>query len=416
MLLAGCAPKKNLTAKSSLSDADSHYVVKDNQNDTYMIIALDAAYRSDHETSAIYFTKLYQSTKDQFYAHEAIASLIKLKKYDQIKELLDEALTDHPNSTTLKRFLAAYYIDTKNNKMAKKTLLDIQKETKSDEDMLLFAHMSVQMGEVNNAIKIYEKIYEKKKTKETLLPLVDALYYKSENKNQALKLLNTHINFVNCDETLCIKLIELYRQENKINDIITLTKKLYKKTKKQKYAKMLLTLYKYNKDYDKAIKFLKKSHFNDKDLLDIYLANKSYKDALSLANILYKDSGDLNYLAQIAMIEYENAKIKDKKLLKMVSKKFNKVVKNLDNPTYNNFYGYILIDHNFDIEKGITLVKKALKIKPNAPYFIDSLAWGYYKQNKCQKAFDTLYPIDAIIDEPEIKKHLRKIEKCLIGK
>jgi len=51
-----------------------------------------------------------------------------------------------------------------------------------------------------------------------------------------------------------------------------------------------------------------------------------------------------------------------------------------------NYYGYILIDHSVDIAYGIELVKKALEQNPDSVYYLDSLAWGYYKLGKCDEA------------------------------
>ena len=39
-----------------------------------------------------------------------------------------------------------------------------------------------------------------------------------------------------------------------------------------------------------------------------------------------------------------------------------------------------------DIKKGIKLVKEALLKEPNSPFYLDSLAWGYYKIGKCKEA------------------------------
>ena len=45
-----------------------------------------------------------------------------------------------------------------------------------------------------------------------------------------------------------------------------------------------------------------------------------------------------------------------------------------------------MIDHDMDVKKGISLVKKALEKKPDNGYYLDSLAWGYYKLGEVKKA------------------------------
>ena len=72
-----------------------------------------------------------------------------------------------------------------------------------------------------------------------------------------------------------------------------------------------------------------------------------------------------------------------------------------------------MIELFLDIEKGIDLVKRALLQEPDSPYYIDSLAWGYYKLGDCEKAMDIILTIMSKIDEPEVKEHYEIIKKCL---
>ncbi len=56
------------------------------------------------------------------------------------------------------------------------------------------------------------------------------------------------------------------------------------------------------------------------------------------------------------------------------------------NPTYLNYLGYLLIVRDVDVKEGIRLVKEALKVSPKNPSYLDSLAWGYFKQGKIKEA------------------------------
>ncbi len=80
------------------------------------------------------------------------------------------------------------------------------------------------------------------------------------------------------------------------------------------------------------------------------------------------------------------------------------------NPTSSeayNFLGYTLIDSEKDVQGGIKYVQKALKILPSSVYYMDSLAWGYYKIGNYQKAIKLL-EVARITDpnQPEILNHL----------
>ena len=85
---------------------------------------------------------------------------------------------------------------------------------------------------------------------------------------------------------------------------------------------------------------------------------------------------------------------------------------------YLNYLGYCLIEYDRDIKKGIAYVKRALVQDPDSGYFLDSLAWGYYKQGKCKEAHELMQRVVKIIgaDDEEVKAHLKAIRKCTKGK
>lgn len=85
------------------------------------------------------------------------------------------------------------------------------------------------------------------------------------------------------------------------------------------------------------------------------------------------------------------------------------------NSTILNFMGYMYIDLEIDVAKGLALAEEALLIEPNAPYILDTIAWGYFKQGDAKKAEETLENAirlmrmnDAAIS-PEVYEHLADI-------
>jgi tetratricopeptide (TPR) repeat protein len=81
---------------------------------------------------------------------------------------------------------------------------------------------------------------------------------------------------------------------------------------------------------------------------------------------------------------------------------------------YLNYYGYTLIDKNMDVKKGLELVKKALEYQPDNSYYLDSLAWGYYKLNRCKEAYEVMKRVVDMegLKEDEIREHWDAIQKC----
>ena len=101
-----------------------------------------------------------------------------------------------------------------------------------------------------------------------------------------------------------------------------------------------------------------------------------------------------------------------------VIKKLKEVVETKKDGMYLNYLGYLLIDHEVNVKRGIQYVKEALKIEPNSAYFLDSLAWGYYKLKECEKADEIMKKVLKLegSDNEEVKEHAQKIRECLKNK
>lgn len=161
--------------------------------------------------------------------------------------------------------------------------------------------------------------------------------------------------------------------------------------------------------------FLQSSSSDDELLLQVYINAKNYKKASAIAEKLYFETDDINYLGQSAIFEYESHENKnDKKMQKRVIDKLKKVASIEKRPLYLNYLGYLMIDHSIDIKGGMRYVREALKIEPNSAYYLDSLAWGYYRLGNCKKATQIINKVKKLDggDDPEVLNHVKAIEKC----
>ena len=59
-------------------------------------------------------------------------------------------------------------------------------------------------------------------------------------------------------------------------------------------------------------------------------------------------------------------------------------------------------------------VRRALAQQPESPFYLDSLAWGHYKQGECSEALRVIKQVESMIgtEEDEVRDHLKAIEKC----
>ena len=400
------SPKSQITKKSIIKDYE-----KENE---YLLYALDLKARGNYKNSAKYFTTLYKKTKKLIYIKEAIENYIILKDLNSLKSMIDLALKDYPDNLVLNRYLVAYYVDSRDFLKAKAVVEKLLKIKKDEKNLELAGVVYSGLKDYKFALKYFQSAYNIDQNEQALMKLTNLLYNNLDQKSDAISYLETHIRLKGCGEIACYRLLQIYGEEKNVDALISTYKRLYQEKSRYEFGKRLVELYFYQNKLNLAIDFLKKTDLDDEMLLDAYITNKDYKLAKELANRLYDQTGDSKFLAKSAIIEYELMSNKsDLKSLQSILDKLDRAIKDISDPTLFNYLGYLLIDHDINIKKGIELVKKALKIEPDNLFYLDSLAWGLYKDGKCQEAYDILKDKMSENKEQEIKMHFEKIKKCL---
>ena len=79
-----------------------------------------------------------------------------------------------------------------------------------------------------------------------------------------------------------------------------------------------------------------------------------------------------------------------------------------NNATALNGLGFILIDTDMDVLRGLRCCKKAVDLKPQNPAYLDSLGWAYFKNGDLLEARTWLRrALDAAPNLKEIKDHFK---------
>src|SRR5262249_45916670 len=75
-----------------------------------------------------------------------------------------------------------------------------------------------------------------------------------------------------------------------------------------------------------------------------------------------------------------------------------------------NYLGYSYADRGVKLPEAVDLIQKALEVKPNDGYYLDSLGWAYYKLGKLDEALTELQRAVAVVsDDSVIHEHLGEI-------
>jgi tetratricopeptide (TPR) repeat protein len=82
------------------------------------------------------------------------------------------------------------------------------------------------------------------------------------------------------------------------------------------------------------------------------------------------------------------------------------VAKNPDHADALNYIGYSLVEEGRDMERALSLIKKADKLKPENGYIVDSLAWAYFRMGKTEEAWKQIQrAVTLNKDDPTMWEH-----------
>ncbi|QOP40974.1 tetratricopeptide repeat protein [Sulfurimonas marina] len=386
------------------------------EEDTYIMFALRAEQVKSYKTAAKLFAQLYDKSQKKEYLYRSVQNRYLAKDYNTTIEIIDRYLAYEPNDRKLQRYKIGSLAESGDIPNAIALALSLSKQTQQPDDYILTADVYIKNHQYEEALQYLESAYAKEYNEKILDKIAIILYVNLSRKKDAIAELETHSRMHGCSELICDRLIGIYSNENDIDGLLSVYKRKYSLDKESAVAKKIIQIYGYKRDYVKLMNFLEESGEDDELLLQLYLSAKDFKKAYLIASKLYEKENSLEYLGQSAIYQYEaNKSNLNKKILESVVSKLERVVAVKNDTLYKNYLGYILIDHELDIKKGMKYVREVLKVKPKSGYYLDSLAWGYYKLGQCKKAKKLMLKVRTLEggDDPEVDLHMKKINECL---
>ncbi|HZT50748.1 MAG TPA: tetratricopeptide repeat protein, partial [Stellaceae bacterium] len=78
-----------------------------------------------------------------------------------------------------------------------------------------------------------------------------------------------------------------------------------------------------------------------------------------------------------------------------------------EQPMALNYLGYSWIDRGINLNEGLKLIQRAVELRPNDGYIVDSLGWAFYRLGNYQRASELLeHAIELLPEDPTINDHL----------
>jgi len=388
------------------------------EEDTLLIRGILAEEYRAYESSYQIYKTLFDKTGQEIYLFKEVTSALLSRSH--IIESIDRLqLWNHkyPNKIEVKRLLIPLLLSAREVQSAKEEAEYLLEASSEPIDLDLASKSFFYAGEFERALGLLSKIYERVPQEEILLRMAQIMDEFTNQRKRAIQLLETHrrINIV-VSQDVYAKLLRLYQKEQDIDGILETYKALYAQDEQKEYLDKIVEIYIYKRDISGAIAFLEKGNKGAKTLYELYKRQSYFTKALALIDTFYQADKNPKWIAEKGILTFEKSKNKnDKKMIKEVIDYFEKALAlGVDDSIYLNYYGYTLIENNVNIKKGMKIIQEALVQQPDNTYYLDSLAWGYYKKGKCQKAYSIMKRVvdEEGLSEPEILYHWNAIKAC----
>lgn len=380
--------------------------------DKYILEALDAIDSKDDKKALESYKILYQNTKKIEYLKEQIFALMRLENHKDALATIKEFEAIIPNDLDILK-AKAYLVrgDLEATIAIWRRILQLEDSVFNNS---FIATLYYAKKDFENARAHLIRAYQLDSNDETLLVLA-SLDLERKKFGNSLPLIKAHFKD-ELNERFALLLLNIASKINKLDEIEPLFAYYFAKKPSKINATNLAKLYYEKKDYGKVIDLAKKFDFDEALLIDIYLAQKDYKNAKIEAQKAYNRTKDSYYLGIMAIVDFEAQDAEGKaKIAPQVIESLKRALKDEPNHIFYNYVGYLMIDYDINVAEGVGFVEQALRAVPENPAYLDSLAWGHFKSNKCEQAKAVMekIPRDILLKEREMVEHLEAIDKCV---
>lgn len=431
----GCASVAN-SMQNSAQKVQSNRL--NNANDFDMLRAADFMSNGHFlEASKIYNT-LYKKTNDTYFLKQVALAQSQSGDIESAAQtaLQYQNISKNIDDVDTNLIIAEDHVRRKQYNLAIILLEKIVSTNPTLQTHYILSNLYMQQRMPDKALQHFIAVYNDEMSVGTKLKLealnqIVSIYLQNKDTDNALQYLNTYVASGEFSINL-ENLFALYKQVNRLDMLAESLKKRFIEDQSIENARMAVSVFVQLKHYEEAISLLKNYKTSlgsdgDEMLMQVYAETKDFKQAAKIAKQLYTDTNRIDMLGLSAVYEYEVVAHKDKENLQPIINELQKMLtirtKELQQANekltqndafFYNFLGYLMINHDINIDEGMEYVSKALAIEPTSVEYLDSLAWGFYKKGDCKQAKETfkLIATEKIQEIPELIEHNKAINTC----
>ncbi len=287
--------------------------------------------------------------------------------------------------------------------------------------MTALADLYVELKDEKKLLEIFKSMEEVSPNDTSIKVKIALIYYEHKQYDQAIEKFQELLQINPGDDRVVYYLGVMDENLNRDQEAITQFEKIKLSSSYYKDASLHLAFLKRRDGKeDEAIQILQSSLKAKPEvsslyqyLAEIYRDRKDYKQALEILRKGIGRTSDKEQLLYLLGVTQDKAGQFEEAI-----KTMRKVMEmNPKNPSPVNYIGYSYADRGIKLEEAQDLIQKALSLKPDDGFIMDSLGWVYYQKGDLDKALQIIskahhmVPKEATIAEHLGDVYLKKKEK-----
>ena len=345
-----------------------------------------------YDEAIIYFTRLREIDENETRYIIALAELSKIKKdYLSAVNFYMDAYKVEPSRIELLESAGRYALQLKNKTKARNIFKDLSLQNPSQENYInIYSELAIQSKSYKEAISHLQKLLSDNGESSNLKANIGILHHASGDSVKGKNILRDLFDKKELNAQYSLSLFEIYFdiKDNisaaKISDEIITS---FPEDWRGYYSRSLVFMD--EDEYKSAINILDPISETFSNIFSIqyilglcYSRIKMSDEAINFYNrALIIRPNSINVLHSIAILYDDIGEwVKSDKI-------YDQLIKNNPNDAqaYNN-YAYSLVERNKDLQRALSYAKKAVKLEPENPSYLDTIGWAYYKMNDIKKA------------------------------
>ena len=322
----------------------------------------------------------------------ALAELNKLKKnYLNTVNLYLEAYAIEPSRIELLESAGRYALQLENKDKAKSIFKDLSEQDPFQSSYLnIYSELAIQTKNFEEAISHIQKLINDNGDSSLLKSKLGILYHSSGNSKKGEEVLKVLFDKNELNGQHSLALFEIYfDNKDNINAAKVSDRMIASLPEDWRgyYSRSLVFMD--ESDYESAVSILApvsetfSNIFSVQYILGLcYSRIKMNDEAIDFYNrALTISPNSINVLHSIAILYDDIGEwVKSDKI-------YDQLIDNdpKDAQAFNN-YAYSLVERNKDLKRALAYAKKAVKLEPKNPSYLDTIGWAYFKMDDLKRA------------------------------